>query len=135
MAMIHSRASTGPGEHDGGVTERYVGRAVGLLWVFWVVEFWPGQVVGALAGQLVSSLAQLVAVALAAYAIWHWERIAAWVMVACGLIWPVAFPLLVAATGGDNIAAVTVITFVLFALPGLVAAGLILDGERRLKAR
>jgi hypothetical protein len=134
MAMMDSRVPAAPRGH-GGDSERYVGRALALLWVFWFVEFWPGQVLGALAGPVVATLAVLVTVALAGYALWHWERIAAWVMVACGLVWPVAFPLVVSAGGGENVLAVTVVTFVLFALPALVAAGLILDGERRLAKR
>lgn len=135
METFETKVPPGPGTHDGGVTEKYVGRALGILWIFWVTEFWPGQVVTWLAGQFVASLAELIAVGLAAYAIWHWERISAWVMLVFGVVWPIAFPLVVAASGGDNIAAVTVVTFVLFALPALGAAGLIFDGERRLKAK
>jgi hypothetical protein len=135
METFDTRVPLGPGTHDGAVTERYVGRALGILWIFWVIEFWLGQLVSALAGQIVASLAELVAVGLAAYAIWHWEWISAWVMLVFGVVWPIAYPLVVAASGGDNIAAVTIVTFVLFALPALGAAGLILDGERRLKAK
>ena len=135
METLDTGVPSGTGTHDSGVTEKYVGRALGILWIFWVIEFWPGQVVTWLAGQFVASLAELIAVCLAAYAIWHWERISAWVMLVFGVVWPIAFPLVVAASGGDNIAAVTVVTFVLFALPALGAAGLIFDGERRLKAK
>lgn len=135
METFDTRVPPGPATHEAGVTEQYVGRALGILWIYWVVEFWPGQVVAALAGQFVAALATLIVVVLAAYAIWHRERISAWVMLAFGLVWPIAFPLVVAATGGENIAGVTIVTFVLFALPALGAAGLIFDGERRLKAK
>lgn len=53
--MIHSDVSAAPRQHAGD-TERYVGRALGLLWVFEFAGFWSGAVLGAVAGQLVASI-------------------------------------------------------------------------------
>ena len=129
--------SRGPvsGDRRKGDTELLAGRIVVVAWLFWIAAFFVGQIVGAIAPAVVADIAVLLVVRLLAYVVLRWERISAWAITGAALLWPVGFAILVSATGGDNIAAATMVTFILFAFPGLVAGVLILDSRRRLKTR
>ncbi|HLJ69314.1 MAG TPA: hypothetical protein VKX16_18315 [Chloroflexota bacterium] len=138
MATSSSNLSSGKavrGDRSKGDTEVMAGRIIAVGWLFWVAAFWIGQIVGAIAPAPAAYIAVLAAACLAAYAVLRWERIGAWMMVAASLLWLVVFPIVVSSSGGDNVVAATVVTFILFGAPGLVAGVLMLDGLRRLKVR
>jgi hypothetical protein len=111
------------------------GRIVAVAWLFWLAAFWVGQIVGALTNPTVAGIAVLSVVSLAAYAVLRWERVSARAMIAAAPLWLVGFPFLVRATGGENVVAATVATFIFFALPGLIAGVLTLDSRRHRRTR
>jgi hypothetical protein len=111
--------------------ERNVGRALALYFAFFA-GFLPAEVVASMAGDQFANMILIALLGGAGFALWQWGRQVAWVIASLALLTIPFVPIFSLVMGGADIVKATIVVTVGLALPGLVAAGLILDSERSL---
>lgn len=128
MATVHPVTSQSTPSGN-GYTERVLGRALAVLWIFIVGSFTLGSM-----GGVWALLGTAVIPAAVGLCVWRWDPVAAWVLGALALTEPIIYTITYQ-FGGDpeKFWPFLFITFGMFGLPGLIAAVLMLDGARRMR--
>lgn len=128
MATIHPTVGEPMGSRN-CYTERILGRALAVAWIFIVGSFTLGTM-----GRFWALLGTAMIPAVVGLCVWRWDRVMAWILGVLALTEPIIY-MITYQFGGDpeKFWPFLFVTFAMFGLPGLTAAVLMLDGARRMR--